>query len=314
MIREPKRLSEERQELGASISATRELLPSEERLTALAARLTAAGAPVEGAARRSAEFATFRAPRTPLWLTAGRKLVEPGTLAILAALVAGLALITGAVLLRKADEPVLPPPLHALESDLATGHAPSEPDATSGAIATRRGAEPGVPRAAAAASGETLAARVPGAAPSAEADRAPARSADLARDVSANPAPAGPSPTAAEQGEPIAGPRTREFPRPTPGDTGASLSDGTVLETEIELLKQARSALAPDPLQAFALTERCRGQYPNGAFAQEREYIAIAALARLGRTSDAQARASLFRRRYPSSAYLPRLERLLGEE
>jgi hypothetical protein len=87
-----------------------------------------------------------------------------------------------------------------------------------------------------------------------------------------------------------------------------------VIQSEIELLKQARSALAPDPLQAFALTERCRAQYPNGTFAQEREYIAITALARLGRTSDAQGRASLFRRRYPSSAYLPRLARLLGED
>ena len=94
---------------------------------------------------------------------------------------------------------------------------------------------------------------------------------------------------------------------------GAPLAANTAVVTEVELLKQARSALSGDPLQAFALSERCRAQYPNGAFAQEREYIAISALVRLGRTDEARSRASLFRMHYPSSAYLPRLARMLGE-
>ncbi|HEV8550150.1 MAG TPA: hypothetical protein VGQ57_13995, partial [Polyangiaceae bacterium] len=95
--------------------------------------------------------------------------------------------------------------------------------------------------------------------------------------------------------------------------SGAPLAANTVIESEVELLKEARSALGADPLQAYALSERCRAQYPNGGFAQEREYIAISALVRLGRANDARSRASLFRMHYPNSAYLPRLARMLGE-
>jgi hypothetical protein len=95
---------------------------------------------------------------------------------------------------------------------------------------------------------------------------------------------------------------------------GGPLAENTVVLSEVELLKQARSTLGPNPLEAFVLTERCRSQYPNGSFSQEREYIAISALVRLGRTDEARSRASLFRMRYGNSAYLPRLERMLGEE
>jgi len=105
----------------------------------------------------------------------------------------------------------------------------------------------------------------------------------------------------------------RRPPGSAPENTGAPLAENTVVESEVELLKRAKSALAADPLQAFALTERCRGQYPNGSFAQEREYIAISALGRLGRTDEARSRAALFRMHYPNSAYLTRLAPLLGE-
>ena len=95
---------------------------------------------------------------------------------------------------------------------------------------------------------------------------------------------------------------------------GAPLADNTATVSEVELLKEARSALAADPVQAFTLTERCRAQYPNGGFAQEREFIAISALLRLGRADDARSRVSLFKMHYPNSAYLPRLTRMLGDE
>jgi hypothetical protein len=93
-----------------------------------------------------------------------------------------------------------------------------------------------------------------------------------------------------------------------------SLPANTVIDSEVEMLKKARSALASDSLQAFALSERCRAQYPNGAFTQEREFIAISALLRLGRRDEARGRASLFRTHYRNSAYLPQLARMLGEE
>ncbi len=95
---------------------------------------------------------------------------------------------------------------------------------------------------------------------------------------------------------------------------GAALADNTVVVSEVELLKQARSALGPDPAQAFALTERCRAQYPSGGFAQEREFIAISALYHMGRAEEARSRLALFKMHYPSSAYLPALTRLLGHD
>jgi hypothetical protein len=86
-----------------------------------------------------------------------------------------------------------------------------------------------------------------------------------------------------------------------------------VVESELDLLKQARNTLNADPARAYALTERYRAQYPRGAFAQERDFMAITALSRLGRTSDARSSAADFRARYPRSAYLAQIDRMLGE-
>jgi hypothetical protein len=85
-------------------------------------------------------------------------------------------------------------------------------------------------------------------------------------------------------------------------------------EEEIALLKEARAALSASPSQALALTERHRADYPKGALVQERELIAITALARLGQTSSARQRADRFRSLYPRSAYLKQIDRVLGEK
>ena len=83
-------------------------------------------------------------------------------------------------------------------------------------------------------------------------------------------------------------------------------------EDEIALLKDARAALAASPAQALALTERHRADYPRGALVQERELIAITALARLGQSSNAKQRADRFRKAYPRSAYLTQIDRVLA--
>jgi hypothetical protein len=85
-------------------------------------------------------------------------------------------------------------------------------------------------------------------------------------------------------------------------------------DTEISLLKKARSALSADPLTAYGIAERCAREFPNGVFAQERDFITISALHRLGRAHEAKSYAASFRSRYPRSAYLPQLERMLGNE
>jgi len=73
--------------------------------------------------------------------------------------------------------------------------------------------------------------------------------------------------------------------------------------TEVALLRDARLALNGSPNEALALAEQHRALYPRGAMVQERELIAISALARLGRHSAVLARAAQFERDFPTSPY-----------
>jgi hypothetical protein len=80
------------------------------------------------------------------------------------------------------------------------------------------------------------------------------------------------------------------------------------LVPEDQLLERARRALASDPNRALSLTREHARTYPSGVLAQEREVIAIEALRRLGRGSEADARRGTFEQRYPQSAHRRNLE------
>ena len=82
--------------------------------------------------------------------------------------------------------------------------------------------------------------------------------------------------------------------------------------TEVSLLGRAQQALASDPNAALALTDEHARHYPAGVLRQEREFIAIQALHRLGRRSEAAARADEFLSRFPDSAHHRRIDLLLG--
>jgi hypothetical protein len=84
-------------------------------------------------------------------------------------------------------------------------------------------------------------------------------------------------------------------------------------EEEIVLLERAETALTKDPALALALTQSLEEAYPRGALAQEREAIAIEALAKLGRLEEAQARLRRFVAAHPESPHRMRLERLGGD-
>jgi hypothetical protein len=73
------------------------------------------------------------------------------------------------------------------------------------------------------------------------------------------------------------------------------------------LLLRARQKLAADPAGALALADEDAVRFPGGALAPEREVLAIEALARLGRSTDARARLASFRARYPESPHLTHL-------
>ncbi len=97
---------------------------------------------------------------------------------------------------------------------------------------------------------------------------------------------------------------------PTAG-TGEAVFPDTTGSAEVTLLERAERALRADPASALAITDEHARQYPAGALTQEREFVAIEALAALGRRGEATTRAATFRARFPDSAHLRRLDLLL---
>ena len=81
--------------------------------------------------------------------------------------------------------------------------------------------------------------------------------------------------------------------------------------SEVAVLEQARVALrGGDTAHALELAEQHAVLYPDGALSEEREALAIEALAKLRRRDEAAARWSKFASSYPQSNYRARLQRL----
>jgi hypothetical protein len=83
--------------------------------------------------------------------------------------------------------------------------------------------------------------------------------------------------------------------------------EGSSMPQEVPLLRAAREALSTDPERSLALAQEHARRFPNGVLAQEREVIAIEALAKLGRSGAAQQRASQFTEQYPASPHRARV-------
>jgi hypothetical protein len=81
---------------------------------------------------------------------------------------------------------------------------------------------------------------------------------------------------------------------------------------EYKVLRAARAALPADPGRALALTDEHGRRFGRGMLSQEREAIAVEALARLGRKTEANARLSRFVRQFPGSPYRARIEALVN--
>jgi hypothetical protein len=98
----------------------------------------------------------------------------------------------------------------------------------------------------------------------------------------------------------------RRRPGPAPAATEAAAS------TEIDLLGAAQRALRSGvPRRALELAEEHAVRFPAGVLVEEREAIAVEALARLGRRDEAAVRHASFVRRFPHSTYRARLEKLV---
>ena len=140
-----------------------------------------------------------------------------------------------------------------------------------------------------------------------EAAAARAAVADAATPPAEPELPTGVDPPPAEPATPPAardrprGPRPRLREPPPAADPAA----------ELGLIREAQRALRSDPSRALALAREHRARFPDGALAQEREVLAIDALARSGRTDEARRRAAAFRRRWPRSAHRRRIDVIL---
>ena len=81
---------------------------------------------------------------------------------------------------------------------------------------------------------------------------------------------------------------------------------------ELALIRHAQAALRSDPAEALRTTVEHRRRFGDGTLAQEREVLAIDALTRLGRETNAGDRAARFHSRWPRSAHRRRIDVILG--
>jgi hypothetical protein len=126
------------------------------------------------------------------------------------------------------------------------------------------------------------------------------------------PAPPVPAPSATAAGADLREPSRGAAPPALPR-LAAPASSVDSLTAERALLDVARGALArEDNDAALAAAREHERRFPDGVLAQEREAMAVRALALLGRTSDARARADRFRTRFPRSVLLPAIEASLA--
>ncbi|MES1186586.1 MAG: hypothetical protein ABUL60_22425 [Myxococcales bacterium] len=101
-------------------------------------------------------------------------------------------------------------------------------------------------------------------------------------------------------------------PVPVASDSAGSAARGEGLQQEIQLLEQARRQLSSEPAQAERVLREHEARFAAGQLRSERELLLIDALVRLGRRSEAEARARVLRRQAPTSLYGERLEQILG--
>ncbi len=100
--------------------------------------------------------------------------------------------------------------------------------------------------------------------------------------------------------------------RPPVTASASTAAPSAEAETEADYLARATGQIQKEPAEALALAEGHAARFPEGKLGQERELIAISALAALGRKAEARARANLFLTLFPESAHKPRLEELLS--
>jgi len=133
--------------------------------------------------------------------------------------------------------------------------------------------------------------------------------------INVDRAPASPTSTPAGAHEATAAPTAGPTTSTTSGKPAARSPQAEVrpdLTAERQLLDKARQALdREDGAATLAAVAEHERRYPAGVLVQEREAMAVRALLLVGRTGEAQARATRFRTRFPNSVLLPAIESVI---
>lgn len=103
------------------------------------------------------------------------------------------------------------------------------------------------------------------------------------------------------------------LPRPTkPPPSQAASAQSALLTRELLQLGQIRQALAQSPATALSLADAGHREFKGGVMHEEREALAVLALAKLGARPAFEARARRFLKVYPKSGFRERIAALLG--
>lgn len=115
-------------------------------------------------------------------------------------------------------------------------------------------------------------------------------------------------PTLSEATVPVAPPVRAPSPSPAPSPARASLPGNSALRAELAALDAIRSSLAQDdPAGALSFVSAYFRTFPRGRLQLEAEVLRIDALAKAGRSRDAERRAQEFIRQHPNSVLSARV-------
>jgi hypothetical protein len=84
------------------------------------------------------------------------------------------------------------------------------------------------------------------------------------------------------------------------------------LRREVAAMARLRALAATDPSAAVRLSRQIAGEFPDGMLGEERDALAVVALARAGRGDEARASAARYVRRYPRGPHLARVRAVAG--
>jgi hypothetical protein len=112
---------------------------------------------------------------------------------------------------------------------------------------------------------------------------------------------------------PLPSAMTTAVGRRKPSSARANESQVDTLSAESVLISRARAATEASPGEALAALEEHARRFPRGVLAPERDYLAIKALHRLGRTAEARSRARDYAALHPSSPYVTAARSIASE-